>query len=54
MSLRPVGLADVIKAFAALKPETDEARIAIARTLGFDYKPEPKVDPALETKSEEA
>ena len=42
MSLRPVSLADVLISFAALKPETDEARQGIAKALGFDFQPAPK------------
>ena len=40
--MRPIGLADLLIAMTVLKPETDEAKAGIARSLGYDYKPEPK------------
>ncbi len=40
MSARPpVSLADVLTAFAVMKPETPEARIGLAKALGFEYRP---------------
>ncbi len=42
MALRPISMADMLIALSALKPTTDEAKQGIARSLGFDYQPQPK------------
>lgn len=47
-----VGYADLIKAFAALKPETEEEEEAIAKVMGFKKKAEDKDTLTKEEKEE--
>ena len=47
---RPIGMADVVLAYAALKPKTDEEKRQIANLLGFNYTPSEDPTPPREKK----